>query len=153
MERLRKIVANSVFVIQILIVFILVFENSIVEPPLIQAVERLLTSLESIAEGGKNGDLWKPHDAANSLIVERLSLPLESKEHMPPKDKVQLSEDEIYFIPHWIDARADTDIKLNELAEDDTLKTLASVIIPRYQREDDKPLFALDFGSPEKIEK
>ena len=112
----------------------------------------ILTSLETIAKGGKNGDLWKPNDAAHSLIVKRLSLPLESKEHMPPKDKAQLAEDEIQFISLWINAGADTNKKLNELTEDDTLKQLASVIIPRYQQPlENKPLYTFEFAPPEKI--
>ena len=114
----------------------------------------ILTSLESMTKGGKNGDLWKPGDATHSLLVKRVSLPLEDEDHMPPKDKAQLTEDEIYFISQWIETGADTDLKLNELEEGDTLKQLASVIIPRYQhREDDKPLYAFNFASPEKIQK
>lgn len=114
----------------------------------------ILTSLEDIAKGGKNGDLWKPHDAANSLIVERLSLPLESKEHMPPKDRAQLTEDEIHFISLWIDAGADITKKLNELPEDDTLKQLAALIIPRYQRlAESKALYEFQFASQQKIQK
>ena len=114
----------------------------------------ILSSLKSIAEGGKNGDLWKPHDAANSLIVERLSLPLESKEHMPPKDKAQLTDDEIQFISMWIDAGVDTDKKLNELDETDTLKRLSEIIIPRYQQSAGKsPLYTFEFAAAEKIQK
>lgn len=114
----------------------------------------VLTSLETIAKGGKTGDLWKPNDAAHSLIVERLSLPLENEDHMPPKDKTQLTEDEISFISLWIDAGSDTGKKLNELAADDTLKQLASAIITRYHQPDqNQPLYTFKFASPEKIEK
>ncbi len=114
----------------------------------------ILTSLETILKGGKNGDLWKPNDSEHSLIVERLSLPLDSKEHMPPKDKAQLTEDEIQFISLWIDGGADTNKKLKELTEADTLKKLASVIVPRYQQpEEIKSFYTFDFAAPEKIQK
>jgi uncharacterized membrane protein len=114
----------------------------------------ILTSLETIRRGGKNGPLWNPKDPANSLILERLLLPLDHDEHMPPKDKAQLNEDEITFISLWINQGADTEKKLGDLAEDDTLARLATVIIPRYQQLDGlEPKYSFQFASPEKIEK
>ncbi|MEX2231961.1 MAG: c-type cytochrome domain-containing protein [Cyclobacteriaceae bacterium] len=114
----------------------------------------ILTSLDDILEGGKNGALWKTKDAAHSLMMERLSLPLEDKEHMPPKDKAQLTEDEIQFISLWIDEGTDTNKKLNELTEDDTLKQLASAIISRYETDEkNKQLYAFKFPSKETVTK
>ena len=114
----------------------------------------ILTSLETIAKGGETGPLWRPEDAANSLIVERLLLPPDHDDHMPPKDKAQLSEDEITFISLWIDRGADTEIKLMELAEEDTLHKLASLIVPRYEQLDGlEPQYTFQFAPPEKIEK
>lgn len=114
----------------------------------------VLTSLKGIQEGGKNGPLWKPSDAAHSLIVKRLQLPLNHDEHMPPKDKAQLTEDEIRFISMWIDSGANMAKKLKEYAEGDTLMMLASAIIPRYQEKDeDQPQYTFRFVSPERIQK
>jgi len=112
----------------------------------------VLTSLSSILKGGKNGSLWKPHSAANSLLVKRIHLPLEAKEHMPPKDKAQLSPDEIDFIASWIDAGADTRLLLSSLPETDTLNILAKGIVARYYTEpDDRRRYAFDFAPEERI--
>jgi hypothetical protein len=112
----------------------------------------VLTSFASILKGGEDGVLWKPGDPEHSLMLKRLALPLESKEHMPPKDKAQLSLDEISFIDRWIHAGADTEIKLGALATTDTLKKLSTSILARYQtHEKDKPLYSFDFVSQEKI--
>jgi len=114
----------------------------------------ILTSLEGIQKGGKNGQLWKAGDAANSLIVERLLLPLDHDDHMPPKDKAQLTEDELAFISLWIDSGANTQRKLYELPKEDTLGKLASMIIPRYQAlPTDVQKYTFQFAAPEKIEK
>lgn len=94
----------------------------------------VLTSAAAILKGGEGGALWSPEDAAHSLLVERLLLPLEHDDHMPPKDKAQLTQDEIAFIALWIDAGADLKKTLKELTPDDTLGKLASTIIPRYQQ-------------------
>lgn len=112
----------------------------------------VLTSLEGIHKGGKSGPLWKPEDAAKSLIMERLLLPLEHDDHMPPKDKAQLTDDEIAFINLWIDHGADTETKIAELPQGDTLTKLASAIIPRYQQADQvQQKYSFQFASPEKI--
>ncbi len=112
----------------------------------------ILTSLDGIQKGGKNGPLWKANDPGNSLLVEKLTLPLDDDEHMPPKDKAQLTKDEIRFISLWIEKGADTHKELRQFEETDTLMKLASAIIPRYQQ----PLgteqqYEFKFVSPEKI--
>jgi hypothetical protein len=92
----------------------------------------VLTSLEDIMKGGEDGALWKSGDPTQSLLIKRLTLPLETKEHMPPKDKTQLTADEIVFISEWIAAGANTKRTLKEFAESDTLKKLSTSIIARY---------------------
>lgn len=114
----------------------------------------VLTSLKDIRKGGENGPLWEPSDAEHSLIVERLLLPLDHDDHMPPKDKAQLTEDEVRFISMWIDAGADTEKKLMEYTQEDTLMRVASLIIPRYQEmAEDLQQYTFKFASPEKIGK
>ncbi len=112
----------------------------------------VLTSLPSMLKGGKNGTLWTPSDPAHSLIVERLHLPLDHDDHMPPKDKAQLSVEEINFISLWIEAGADTNVKLKDVAPEDTLGKLAALIVPRYINLDQpQQRYTFDFASPDKI--
>lgn len=113
----------------------------------------ILTSLAAIMKGGKNGVLWKQGDPDHSLIVQRLSLPLGSKEHMPPKDKAQLTGDEITFISQWIASGADVNEKLSELNEIDTLKMLSQNIISRYNQTIEPSRYQFEFASQEKINK
>lgn len=113
----------------------------------------VLTSVEGIVKGGETGPLWWPGDHSRSLLVERLTLPVDHDDHMPPKDKAQLSEDEITFIMQWIDRGADMQRKLGEVKEHDTLGVLASVIIPRYQRlAAAEPFYKFAFVSADKLE-
>jgi hypothetical protein len=89
----------------------------------------VLSSQASIEKGGKNGPLWK---SGESLLIDRLNLPLEHKKHMPPKDKAQLSDDELAFIERWISGGADFEKQLNELDPKDTLRLMAVTIAERY---------------------
>jgi hypothetical protein len=112
----------------------------------------VLTSPEAMKKGGKNGKLWIAGKPAHSLIVERLTLPMDAKEHMPPRDKAQLTQDEINFIGLWIEKGADTKRKLAELAPTDTLRKLSKRIIARYFEEDVyTQTYPFDFVAEEKL--
>lgn len=112
----------------------------------------VLNSVAGILKGGETGPLWTPKDPANSLLVERLLLPIDHDDHMPPKDKAQLAQDEINFISLWIEAGADMEKEVREVTPDDTLAKLAALIIPRYQQiQTNEPKYAFRFASPEKI--
>jgi uncharacterized membrane protein len=113
----------------------------------------VLTSLESIARGGKNGELWKPGDSDHSNIIKRLRLPLQAKEHMPPKDKAQLAPDEIHLVALWIANGADQTQKLKHLDDSDTLKKLSEEIAARYKESTtQEQQYHFAFASPAKIQ-
>lgn len=72
-------------------------------------------TLELLLKGGDSGEKTiVPGKSAESLIVKRLSLPDSEDEHMPPKDKTQLTEKEIKTIKWWIDNGAKTDVKVKD---------------------------------------
>ncbi len=68
-----------------------------------------MSSVAKILKGGKHGAIWKAGDAAHSHLVERMLLPLDAKEHMPPKGKAQLTADEQLILQAWIQEGASTD--------------------------------------------
>lgn len=80
----------------------------------------------SLLIGGKNGVLWDPNAPDMGLLLRRLHLPLDEKEHMPPKDKMQLSELEIAVLQQWIKNGAHFHQKLSELPANDSLKYWAN---------------------------
>lgn len=113
----------------------------------------VLTSLEMMRKGGETGPLWTAGDSTHSLLVERLLLPVDHEDHMPPKDKTQLTDDEITFISLWVANGADTNKKLIDVAPEDTLARLASAIIPRYEPSDVAgPQYTFRFASADKIQ-
>ncbi len=60
-----------------------------------------------ILKGGKNGVVLVAGKIHESELVNRLLLPLNDEDHMPPKEKPQLSEKEIAILKIWIAAGAD----------------------------------------------
>ncbi|MGN7884500.1 FN3 associated domain-containing protein [Dyadobacter sp. 22481] len=55
-----------------------------------------------LTKGGKGGILWDTTKADLGLLIGRLHLPLDDKKHMPPRGKVQLTDDEIMLLAAWV---------------------------------------------------
>ncbi|MBL9205017.1 MAG: hypothetical protein JNN01_08020 [Opitutaceae bacterium] len=62
-----------------------------------------------VLKGGKSGPTFKAGPPPTSLLLKRIHLPLEAKEHMPPKGKPQPTDDEMTLLEWWIDAGAPVD--------------------------------------------
>lgn len=61
-----------------------------------------LDTLAGLEKGGKAGPAVIPKHPAQSPLIQRLRLPLEADEHMPPKDEAQLTADQIQLLSWWI---------------------------------------------------
>lgn len=90
--------------------------------------ELVMETAELLVKGGKNGALWDTAAADLGLMFARIDMPMEKKEHMPPKGKPQLSEQEIEILKRWVRGGADFDLKVAELKDSDTLKLIAASI-------------------------
>lgn len=76
-----------------------------------------MTDVIKIMKGGKNGAIWVANDTIKSHIIQRMNLPFEHKEHMPPKGKTQLTYDEIVTITKWIAEGAEMKRKLADVSK------------------------------------
>lgn len=68
---------------------------------------------ERILSGGENGKIITPGSAGESELIERVTLPLDDDDHMPPKERKQLTAKEILWIRAWIDHGAGFDGKVS----------------------------------------
>jgi uncharacterized membrane protein/mono/diheme cytochrome c family protein len=75
-----------------------------------------------LMKGGKDGVVIVPGNAEKSEMVRRTSLPREEDDHMPPKEKSQLSEQQIALIHWWIASGASFDKKVKELNQPEQIK-------------------------------
>lgn len=113
----------------------------------------ILTSVDQIMKGGKSGKLWDAHGAGNSLLMRRLSLPVTEKKHMPPRDKPQLTEDELKFVSMWIKRGADTQKKPDEYAKRDSLRLLGlKLVAADAKRAEPEATYHFDFVDSKEIE-
>ena len=59
-------------------------------------------SFEALMIAGKSGAAVVAGDAPNSLMLQRIYLPIDDKNHMPPKGNAQLDDAEIEILEWWI---------------------------------------------------
>ena len=57
-------------------------------------------------------------------MIERLLLPADDEDHMPPKEKPQLTQGEISLLHWWINTGADFNKKIKELPQTSQVKPI-----------------------------
>lgn len=113
----------------------------------------VMTSMEKILSGGKDGPIWKAGDPVNSHIIQKINLPAEDKKHMPPQGKAQLSSDEKDFLYAWIQFGANIEKQLREYADTDSLKEIALKFIRLPEEFVKEKEYPFDMASAATIQK
>ncbi len=91
----------------------------------------LLNSEEMILKGGESGKVLHPGNVADSKLISYLKLPLNDKLHMPPKGKLQLSNEETEILSWWVASGASFQETLNAIPEEEPIQlTLANYFGP-----------------------
>ncbi|MCE7055500.1 chitobiase/beta-hexosaminidase C-terminal domain-containing protein [Algoriphagus sp. AGSA1] len=89
--------------------------------------ELRMDHIEGLKKGGKTGPFAVAGDFENSLLIQRINLPEDDKKHMPPQNKVQLTDKELLILSEWVASGADFDTKLITLPTTNKLYQLASL--------------------------
>ncbi|TKK69207.1 hypothetical protein FC093_07780 [Ilyomonas limi] len=91
--------------------------------------ELAMDTKDLLLKGGKDGKLWDTTKPDMGLLMTRIHLPEEEKEHMPPAGKPQLTENEMTILYAWIKSGAEFDKKVTDLSPTDTLRILAGKVL------------------------
>jgi uncharacterized membrane protein len=89
--------------------------------------ELRMDHLEGLKKGGKSGPFVVAADFENSLLIQRINLPGDDKKHMPPKNKPQLTDEEIEILMEWVASGASFEQKIEEADPKSELFHLASL--------------------------
>ena len=83
---------------------------------------------EMLRKGGEDGPVFVAGKGLESSMVKRCLLPEENDEHMPPKGKPQLTENQIALLTWWIDEGAPFEKKVADLKVSEAIRpVLASL--------------------------
>ena len=108
--------------------------------------ELILTSEADILKGGESGDVIVGGDTEKSLLIQNVLLPHDHDNHMPPKGKNQLSDEEIKMLTWWVETGASFSQNVSEIPNEDPIQiTLTSYFTPEEK-------INIDFVSPGLIE-
>jgi len=77
-----------------------------------------------ILKGGEDGHTIVKGKADDSELMKRILLPLNDEDHMAPKEKPQLTNNEIALLKWWIDNGADFKKKFRDLPQPENIKTI-----------------------------
>ena len=91
--------------------------------------ELIMETKELLLKGGKDGKLWDSTKADLGLMMQRIHLPEEEKEHMPPAGKPQLTNDELEILYEWVKSGTNFDQKVVDLLPSDTMRVLAAKVL------------------------
>ena len=95
-----------------------------------------MESFAALRKGGKDGVLWDTTQADFGLMMSRIHMPMESKKHMPPLGKPQLTAEETSILYHWIKGGANDTTKVAALPPTDTLHMLAKALFNTIETDD-----------------
>ncbi|SHN32458.1 Uncharacterized membrane protein [Cyclobacterium lianum] len=79
---------------------------------------------EALMKGGENGPVFTAGNAAESEMIKRIHLDPNHDDHMPPKGKSQLSDEQVLLLEWWINEGAPFDKKVAELEADQEVQTV-----------------------------
>lgn len=77
---------------------------------------------EAIIKGGKNGKTVVAGKPEDSEMIKRLLLPVDHEDHMPPKNKAQLTKHQISVLQWWVNTGADFNKKVSDLKQSENIK-------------------------------
>ncbi|TCD00847.1 c-type cytochrome domain-containing protein [Pedobacter psychroterrae] len=83
-----------------------------------------LDGKDLIIKGGEDGKTLVPGSAEESELIKRLLLPPSNEDHMPPKEKPQLTPEEIELLKWWVNQGADFNRKVQDLKQSEKEKVV-----------------------------
>jgi uncharacterized membrane protein len=82
---------------------------------------------EFMVKGGEAGSSLIEGRADESELIKRLLLPLDNEDHMPPKEKAQLTQEEIALLKWWVNQGADIHKTVAELKPKPEMSAILAV--------------------------
>ncbi|WP_149240964.1 FN3 associated domain-containing protein [Dyadobacter sp. 32] len=104
-----------------------------------------------LVKGGKNGVLWDTTKADLGLLISRLHLPLDDKKHMPPRGKVQLTDEEIVLLAAWVKGGSRFDQLVSSLSPQNPVYAYAQNVLGGSRTEEQYNFDAADADEVAKL--
>lgn len=80
-----------------------------------------LDEKDFILKGGNEGEVIIAGKPDESELIKRILLPMEDEDHMPPKEKPQLTQNDLDLIHWWVSTGVDFDKKVKEIPQNEKI--------------------------------
>lgn len=87
-----------------------------------------LDSPDAILKGGKHGAIIEKGTVEENELIKRLLLPKDNDDHMPPKQKPQLTKEQIALLHWWVEQGAPFSKKGKDLQQTDKVKIFLAAL-------------------------
>jgi uncharacterized membrane protein len=95
----------------------------------------IMSSLQSITKGGDSGlALITPEDLEQSELFNRVTLPFDHDDVMPPEGQSPMSEQEIELLKYWIATGASPEQKVTALQAQPDIAGVTNELLPQLAR-------------------
>src|SRR5690606_23101750 len=95
----------------------------------------LMTSYENLIKAGdSNSPSLTPTSPEKSELYNRVALPEDHDDHMPPQGKTPLTQAEISLLKYWIESGAQPELHLQDAKKVDSVKMLIETLLPELSR-------------------
>ncbi|MFN3996240.1 c-type cytochrome domain-containing protein [Algoriphagus sp.] len=108
-----------------------------------------MTNFRALMKGGENGVVFVASKPEVSALLQRIHLPEDDDDHMPPSGKPQLTTEEIALLEQWIKSNLEPDTKLVSLPETDSLRVMS---IGFFESQSQKDFFDFEAANPKTIQ-
>jgi uncharacterized membrane protein/mono/diheme cytochrome c family protein len=110
-----------------------------------------MANFDALLKGGKSGKLFKAGFPDQSLLLQRIHLPMGEKKHMPPTGKTQLTDNEITLLALWVKSKPDSRKKVIDLPPTDSLRRIAATLLKPAERQE--VVYEFDAADEETVQK
>ena len=91
--------------------------------------ELMMHTVQALEAGGENGPIFVAGNAEESPMIQRVHLPEEDEDHMPPEGKSQLTDEQIALLTWWVDEGAPFDKTVAELTVVDEVQAVLNTLV------------------------
>jgi hypothetical protein len=84
---------------------------------------------EDLLKGGESGPILVMGNAEASEMIKRVHFPESNEEHMPPKGKIQLTDEEIELLTWWINEGASFDKTVMQVNVNDKVQVVLDALV------------------------
>ncbi len=85
-------------------------------------------TVEALLKGGEDGPVFVAGNAPESHMIQRINLPENDEDHMPPEGKSQLTDEQVRLLTWWVEEGAPFDKTVAQVEADEEVQAILQTL-------------------------